>query len=175
RSGMSAPLSSNGRTGGQHDGAASRHHAPPRSAGDSRAPESTIACTGSADARDDGRTAAIRPPARRSIPAPPGCLLPAGTAALYRNHQQSSKQPNPGVNFSGGRSIGALYGIEQRLRDAAPAERSEGRRRWAIPILDEMHRTLSTLEPQTAPRSGIGLAVRYVLRLWSGLTAYVDD
>ena len=63
---------------------ASRHHAPPRSAA-KRAPDLEkpgLVRVGPVEARSH-REAAIRPPTGRSVPAPPGCLLPAGTTSSY--------------------------------------------------------------------------------------------
>ena len=64
---------------------ASRHNAPPRSAAQ-RAPDPQKPGPNGMGTVRPGlhRTAAIRPPAGRSVPAPPGCLLPAGTEAVYR-------------------------------------------------------------------------------------------
>ena len=63
---------------------ASRHNAPPRSAAQ-RAPDpEKSGSNGSRPVRPgQHRTAAIRPPAGRSVPAPPGCLPPAGTESVY--------------------------------------------------------------------------------------------
>lgn len=71
--------------------------------------------------------------------------------------------------------IGQLYGIESDLAERPPDGRRDERRRRSRPILDHLHRHLESLLADTTPRSGIGLAVRYALRLWNGLTAYVDD
>jgi len=38
------------------------------------------------------------------VPAPPGCLPPAGTSTLYRRRYPPPKQPYHTVHFSGGRS-----------------------------------------------------------------------
>ena len=71
---------------------ASRQNALPRSAAQ-RAPDQTPRSTSHADGPRRHRNAAIRPPAGRSVPAPPGCLLPAGTSALYHQASPSGKQP----------------------------------------------------------------------------------
>ena len=64
---------------------ASRHDAPPRSAA-KRAPDLQEPGPNEASLVRPGqhRKAAIRPPAGRSVPAPPGCLPPAGTTTFYR-------------------------------------------------------------------------------------------
>ena len=71
---------------------ASRHHAPPRSAAQ-RAPDQTLGTTSNTGSPQQHRDAAIRPPAGRSVPAPSGCLLPAGTSSAYHQHGQSGQQP----------------------------------------------------------------------------------
>lgn len=65
--------------------AASRHQAPPRSAA-KRAPDLQEPGPNEVDpARaEQYRNAAIRPPAGRLVPAPPGCLPPSGTRPFYR-------------------------------------------------------------------------------------------
>lgn len=61
---------------------ASRHNAPPRSAAQ-RAPDQKAGPNGCVtEGPSNHRETAIRPPARRSVPAPSGCLLPAGTETL---------------------------------------------------------------------------------------------
>lgn len=71
---------------------AGRHHAPPRSAA-KRAPDKRSGRNSSAAPTGPGRNAAVRPPAGRSVPAPPGCLPPAGTSALYHQNGQEGQQP----------------------------------------------------------------------------------
>ncbi len=71
--------------------------------------------------------------------------------------------------------IGQLYAIERLIAGRPPDERRHARQRDSRPVLDRLHRHLTTIQPQTLPRSTIGMAVRYCLRLWEGLTAYCDD
>lgn len=71
---------------------AGRHHAPPRSAAQ-RAPEKKPGDTSNAGTPRQCRETAVRPPTGRLVPAPPGCLLPAGTRPLYQqdpNHPEKS-------------------------------------------------------------------------------------
>lgn len=71
---------------------ASRHHAPPRS-GAQRAPDKKYGDTSNASTPTHNCQSAIRPPARRSVPAPSGCLPPAGSTALYPHNSKKEKQP----------------------------------------------------------------------------------
>ena len=71
--------------------------------------------------------------------------------------------------------IGRLYAVEKDIADRPPDERRRIRQEQSTPILDHLHQILLNLERDTTPRSGIGLAVRYCLRLWTGLTAFVDE
>jgi len=76
----------------EHIASAGRHHAPPRSAA-KRAPDQRPGDTSNAGIPGRGRNAAVRPPAGRSVPAPPGCLPPAGTRPSYHHPGQSGQQP----------------------------------------------------------------------------------
>jgi len=71
---------------------AGRHYAPPRSAAQ-RAPEKRPGNTSNTGTPGHSRDAAVRPPAGRLVPAPPGCLPPAGTQTLYRHPGLRGQQP----------------------------------------------------------------------------------
>lgn len=71
---------------------AGRQHAPPRSAAQ-RAPDKKPGDTSITGAPGPHRTAAVRPPTGRLVPAPPGCLPPAGTKSLYHHIGQGGQQP----------------------------------------------------------------------------------
>lgn len=71
--------------------------------------------------------------------------------------------------------IGKLYAIEAGLHGATPAERVFARSARARPILTEIKTTIDswTMDPRILPKSGIGIAVNYTRKLWSGLERYV--
>lgn len=71
---------------------AGRQDAPPRSTA-KRAPDQRPGDSSNAGIPGHSRHAAVRPPAGRSVPAPPGCLPPAGTRALYHQNGQTGQQP----------------------------------------------------------------------------------
>lgn len=71
---------------------AGRHHAPPRS-GAQRAPDRKPGDTSNASTPGNHQKTAVRPPARRSAPEPPGGLPPTGTQPLYRHPGPQGQQP----------------------------------------------------------------------------------
>ena len=62
---------------------ANRHHAPPRSAAREHRTKRRFPQQRRCHRNQQYRISAIKPPARRSAPAPPGFLLPTGTSILY--------------------------------------------------------------------------------------------
>ena len=70
--------------------------------------------------------------------------------------------------------IAKLYGIEVDLHGTTAAERVFTRSARAKPILDEIKTTLDAwaMDARILPKSGIGRAVTYASKLWSGLTRY---
>jgi putative transposase len=75
----------------ERNNSAGRHDAPPRSAAQ-RAPDQRPGDASRTGTPGISRHAAVRPPAGRSVPAPPGCLPPAGTRALYHETGQPGQQ-----------------------------------------------------------------------------------
>ena len=66
-----------------------------------------------------------------------------------------------------------LYTIEGKCKDMTPEERFEVRQNEAQPILDEFRQWLS--ETNALPKSKFGEAVKYTVKQWSNLTAYMKD
>lgn len=56
-----------------------------------------------------------------------------------------------------------------------PEVRHRYRRRWALPILNELEGWLKQEVNVVAPKSPIGEAIAYALGLWPRLCAYVQD
>ncbi len=73
--------------------------------------------------------------------------------------------------------IGQLYAVEAEVRDLVGEERrtrlGELRRERSQPLIDEIRRWL--MRKAALPRSGLGKAVDYTLKLWDGLVRFVDD
>jgi len=72
--------------------------------------------------------------------------------------------------------IGQLYDIEGEIGTLTPAERVRERRTRAPPVLARIKELLDAwnADPKILPKSGIGKATTYALKLWDGLVRYVD-
>lgn len=72
--------------------------------------------------------------------------------------------------------IAELYAVEADIATSAPKEREFARAARSKPVLLRIKEQLDTWysDPAVLPTSGIGRAVRYALKLWSGLNAYVS-
>lgn len=70
-----------------------------------------------------------------------------------------------------------LYDIERLSRDQGLSfdERKALRQKESVPILEEMETWLKAQLPQVLPKSAIGGAIAYMLKLWPRLVRYVDD
>lgn len=70
-----------------------------------------------------------------------------------------------------------LYAIERRCNEkkAPPELRHRFRRRYAIPILEELEQWIKQEINIVAPKSPMGKALAYTLGLWPRLRAYVQD
>jgi transposase len=77
------------------------------------------------------------------------------------------------------RQIVYLYQIERSLRDgrSGPRLRAAVRAHQARPIYQRLYRVLTRFKIKRfyLPRSGMGLAVDYILNLWPLLGVYLDD
>lgn len=70
-----------------------------------------------------------------------------------------------------------LYTIEQKAREDELSfdQRRELRIEKAVPILHELEAWLIENKPKVMPRSAIGQAIDYTLKLWPKLKQYVND
>lgn len=71
--------------------------------------------------------------------------------------------------------IGKLYDIERELHDASTSARCEARQQRAKPVLEDIYTWLCHEHLQVLPKSLIGKAIAYALRLWPSLTRYLED
>jgi len=71
--------------------------------------------------------------------------------------------------------ISKLYQIERIARDKTPQEREAIRRKKAAPILDKIKAWLDQKAPQALPKSPLGKAISYTLKLWPRLITYLED
>ncbi|KAA1242826.1 IS66 family transposase [Aquimarina sp. RZ0] len=73
--------------------------------------------------------------------------------------------------------IQKLYAIERksRERNVKPETRLRYRKLYAVPILTTLEVWLQEQTLQVLPKSGIGKAISYTLKLWAKLVAYTSD
>lgn len=73
--------------------------------------------------------------------------------------------------------IGKLYEIEAHCREKklTPKDRKAYRLDKALPVLDAFSKWLTENYAQTLPKSAIGMAMAYTMRLWKELSNYLLD
>ncbi len=71
--------------------------------------------------------------------------------------------------------IGKLYQIERAIKDKAPEERKAIRQEQAKPILDKIKIWLDEKITKVLPKSPLGTAISYTLKLWPGLITHLED
>jgi transposase len=71
--------------------------------------------------------------------------------------------------------INALYHVEAMIRGHAPEQRLIARRDQSKPIVDELQAWLDAQLAKVSRRARIAEAIRYALKLWSGLRLFLDD
>ena len=71
--------------------------------------------------------------------------------------------------------IRKLYQIERNAKESSPAARKALRQEQAKPILDKIKQWLDQKVTQVLPKSPLGTAIAYTLKLWPKLTTYLED
>jgi hypothetical protein len=71
--------------------------------------------------------------------------------------------------------IAALYRIETMVRGQSPEQRRTVRQDQGRPIVDQLRAWLDTTLTKLPRRSRTAEAIRYALKLWSGLSVFLDD
>jgi transposase len=71
--------------------------------------------------------------------------------------------------------IHKLYQVERAARDKTPQERKALRQQQAAPILDKIKMWLDQKAAKVLPKSPLGGAVAYTVKLWPRLTTYLED
>jgi transposase len=71
--------------------------------------------------------------------------------------------------------IAALYRIETMIRGHAPEQRRTFRHERSKPVVDDLRARLDAQLAKVPGRSRIAEAIRYALKLWSGLAVFLDD
>jgi transposase len=70
-----------------------------------------------------------------------------------------------------------LYKIEREAKNnlLTPKQRYELRQKKAKPLMDKFKSWLDEMYPTVLPQSPLGRAMNYCIKLWSGLTKFLDD
>ncbi len=71
--------------------------------------------------------------------------------------------------------IRKLYQVEKTVREKPPEERKTIRLAQSKPILDKIKGWLDEKVAKVLPKSPLGEAIAYALRLWSKLTTFLED
>jgi transposase len=71
--------------------------------------------------------------------------------------------------------IGALYAIEAEIRGHPAEQRRQVRQDRSRPIVEALHAWLQEHVGRVSAASDLAEAIRYALRHWTGLIAYLDD
>jgi transposase len=73
--------------------------------------------------------------------------------------------------------IQQIYAVEREARDGGLSyeDRKELRLDKALPLLNDLGKWLANELQKTLPKSPIGIAIRYAVRLWDQLLAYLND
>ena len=71
--------------------------------------------------------------------------------------------------------IGELYAIEAEIRGHPAEHRQRIRQERSQPIVEALHVWLEDHAGWVSAASGLGEAIRYALRHWSGLLVFLDD
>ena len=70
--------------------------------------------------------------------------------------------------------IGKLYEVEREAQ-GPPGEIAKLRKIKSKPVLEALFTWATETRARSLPQSGLGKAIAYMLELWSGLVAYVED
>jgi len=71
--------------------------------------------------------------------------------------------------------IRKLYQIERTVKDSSPQARKALRQEQAKPVLDKIKQWLDQKVTRVLPKSPLGTAIAYTLKLWPKLTTYLED
>ena len=71
--------------------------------------------------------------------------------------------------------INALYHVEAMIRGQAPEQRQAVRDEQSKPLVDDLRTWLDAQLAKVPRRARIAEAIRYALKLWSGLSVFLDD
>jgi transposase len=73
------------------------------------------------------------------------------------------------------RRIADLYAVEAEIRGADPERRRAARQARSKPVIEDLRPWLETSLGRLSRRSRLADAIRYTLKLWDGLTLFLED
>jgi transposase len=73
------------------------------------------------------------------------------------------------------RSGKALDVIQRQIRGQSAEARSQARRQYAAPILEDLHGTLTAMQITLSVKAPLAAAIQYTLTRWAALTRYVEN
>jgi hypothetical protein len=68
-----------------------------------------------------------------------------------------------------------LFAIERKYHDVTPEDRFKGRLLESQPVLDTFKNWLERQNSRVAPKTHLGMAIKYCLNLWPSLCAFMRD
>ncbi|MEW6294653.1 MAG: IS66 family transposase, partial [Pseudomonadota bacterium] len=71
--------------------------------------------------------------------------------------------------------IAAIYAIEKEIRGRPPTERLAVRQDRTRPLVEALHNWFTAMAPRMMAGSDTGEAMKYALRRWDGMTAFLRD
>jgi transposase len=104
-----------------------------------------------------------------------GCL-----AHVRRKFTDALKCLKPGerqgsLALAGKEYCDKIFDLERDIKDKAFSERFRIRNEKAVPVLNEFHAWLESVQPHVSTKSKIGVAVGYALNQWKYLVRYLLD
>ena len=97
--------------------------------------------------------------------------------AHARRKFEHAKENDPERAIYALKKIQTLYSIERKARDEGFSykQRKELRRNESNPVLEELETWMKDQLSEVLPKSAIGKAITYTLKLWKRLTRYTED
>src|SRR5918996_938721 len=94
---------------------------------------------------------------------------------VRRRFYEISQGGNAPIAEAALQRINALYHVEAMIRGHAPEQRRIVRQDQSKPVLDDLRAWLDAHLARVSRRARIAEAIRYALKLWSGLSLFLDD
>jgi transposase len=97
--------------------------------------------------------------------------------AHARRYFVESERTSPALADEALQRIRRLYALERQAKEAEldAADLCRLRQEHAVPVLEELHAWLLSIQPTLLPKEPMATAVGYTLSQWRALTRYVED